>query len=74
MPYCGRELKNLYDRVWAVIFALAGFAVLAHPYVVELLHGLLDDLWNIGQDARLKVTLILLFMPMPAPVRLALPI
>ena len=50
--------KNLYDGVWAVVFALAGFAVFAHPDVVELLHGLLDDLWNIGQDARLEIALI----------------
>ena len=58
MPYCGRDLKNLYDGVWAEALALAGFAVLAHPDVVELLHGLLDDLRIIGQDACLKVTLI----------------
>ena len=50
--------KNLYDRVWAVVFALTGFAVLAHPDVVKLLHGLLDDLWITGQDASLEVTLI----------------
>lgn len=36
--------KNLYDRVWAVVFAFAGFAVLADPNVIKLFHGLLDDL------------------------------
>jgi hypothetical protein len=40
--------KNLYDGVWAVVLALTGFAVFAHPYVVKLLHGLLDDLWVIS--------------------------
>jgi hypothetical protein len=40
--------KNLYDGIWAVVFALAGFAVFAHPDVVELLHGLLDNQWIIG--------------------------
>ena len=50
--------KNLYDGVWAVVFALAGFAVLAHPDVVELLHGLLDDLWVIGQDASFEVSFL----------------
>ena len=58
MPYCGRDLKNLYDGVWAEVLALAGFAVLAHPNVVKLLHGLLYDLRIIGQDACLEVTLI----------------
>ena len=58
MPYCGRDVKNLYDGVWAEVLAFAGFAMLAHPNVIKLLHGLLDDLWNIGQDARLKVALI----------------
>ena len=61
MPYCGRDLKNLYDGVWAEVFALTGFAVLAHPDVVKLFHGLLDDLWLIGQDASLEVTLIAAF-------------
>ena len=32
--------KNLYDGVWAVDFAFAGFAVLAYPNVVKLLHVL----------------------------------
>lgn len=50
--------KNLYDRVWAVVFALTGFAVLADPNVVKLLHGLLDNLRIIGQDASLEVALI----------------
>ena len=50
--------KKLYDGVWAVVFALAGFAVLAYPNIVKLLHGLLDDLWVIGQDASFEVTLI----------------
>ena len=58
MPYCGRDLKNLYDGVWAEVFALADFAVLAHPNIIELLHGSLDDLWVIGQDAGFEVTLI----------------
>ncbi len=53
--------KNLYDGIRAVVFALAGFAVFADPYVVELLHGLLDDLRIIGQDARFEVTLIAAF-------------
>ena len=55
MPYCGRDLKNLYDGVWAEVFALTGFAVFAYPNVVKLLHGQLDDLWIIGQDARLEI-------------------
>ena len=50
--------KNLYDGVRAVVFTTAGFAVFAHPDVVELLHGLLDDLRIIGQDAGFEVTLI----------------
>ena len=50
--------KNLYDGVWAVVLALTGFAVLADPNVVKLLHGLLDDLRIIGQDAGLEVALI----------------
>ncbi len=50
--------KNLYDRVWAVVLSLACFAVLADPNVVKLLHGLLNDLWVIGQDACLEVSLI----------------
>ena len=50
--------KNLYDGVWAEVFTLAGFAVLAHPDVVKLLHGLLDDLRIIGKDARLEIALI----------------
>ena len=50
--------KSLYDWVWAVVFAFAGFAVFADPYVVKLLHGLLDDLRSIRQDACLEVALI----------------
>ena len=53
--------KNLYDGVWAEVFTLAGFAVLAHPDVVKLLHSLLDDLRVIGQDARLEVAPIATF-------------
>ena len=50
--------KNLYDGVWAEVLAAAGFAVFADPDVVELLHGLLDDLRIIGKDAGFEVALI----------------
>lgn len=50
--------KNLYDGVWAEVLAAASFAVLTHPDIVKLFHGLLDDLWLIGQDACLEVALI----------------
>ena len=50
--------KNLYDGVWAVVLALTGFAVLADPNVVKLLHGLLGDLRIIGKDAGFEDALI----------------
>ena len=30
----------------------------ADPHIIKLLHGLFDDLWLIGQDARLEVALV----------------
>ena len=56
--FCPSCLPISHDGVWAVVLAFAGFAVFADPDVVELLHGMLDDLRIIGQDARLEVTLI----------------
>ena len=48
-------LTTLYDRVGAEIFAFAIFAVTAYPYIVKLIHRLLNDLWLVCQDASLEV-------------------
>lgn len=64
MPNCGRGAGN---RCFSIKIIQSGrgrsrgaarLAVAACPHIVELLHGLLDNLWVIGQDARLEVTLI----------------
>ena len=48
-------LTTLYDRVGAEIFAFAIFAVTAYPYIVKLIHRLLNDLWLVSQYAGLEV-------------------
>ena len=45
----------------AEVFALALLAMSAYPYVVELVHGLLNYYRVIGQYACLKITFILTF-------------
>ena len=39
----------------------AGFAVLADPHVVELVHRLFHDFGVVGEDARLEVSLLVRF-------------
>lgn len=46
------------SRAMRAAASAARRAVAACPHIVELLHGLLDNLWVIGQDARLEVALI----------------
>lgn len=48
-------VTTLYDRVGAEIFAFAIFAVTAYPYIVKLIHRLLNDLWLVSQYAGLEV-------------------
>ena len=50
--------KKIIDWVWTELSALAGFAMLAHPYFIELGHGTIDDFGVIGQDARLEVAFV----------------
>ena len=54
--YVKRCLTTLYDRIWAEVFALAIFAVTPYPYIVKLIHCLLNNLWFVRQDASLEVT------------------
>lgn len=42
-------------RVAAVRTALAGFAMAAHPYLIELLHCLFHNHRVVGEDAGLEV-------------------
>lgn len=48
-------VTTLYDRVETEIFAFAIFAVTAYPYIVKLIHRLLNDLWLVSQYAGLEV-------------------
>ena len=47
--------------VWAEVFALAGLAMLSHPDLIKLVHGLLYDFWIISQDAGLEVMRVISF-------------
>jgi hypothetical protein len=47
---------KLCDGVWTEVSSFAGFAMLAYPDFIELVHGLLNDFRVIGQDASLEVT------------------
>ena len=53
---CIKEcITILYDRVGTEIFAFAIFAVTPYPYIVKLIHRLLNDLWLVSQYAGLEV-------------------
>ena len=47
--------------VCAKISAFAGFAMLAHPYFVELVHCLFNDFGGVGQDAGFKISTMVSF-------------
>ena len=47
---------GLCDGVWTEVSTFAGFAMLAYPDVIELIHRLFHDFWVIGQDTSLEVT------------------
>ena len=46
---------TLYDRVGTEVFAFAIFTVTPYPYIVKLIHCLLNNLWFVSQYAGLEV-------------------
>ena len=49
-------LIKLRDGVWTEVPTFAGFAMLAYPDFIKLIHRLLHDFRVISQDASLEVT------------------
>ena len=43
------------NRIPTKIFPFTSLAVLPNPNIIELIHGLLDQLWIVGEDASLEV-------------------
>lgn len=53
--YVKKCITTLYDRVGAEVFAFAIFTVTPYPYIVKLIHCLLNNLWFVRQEASLEV-------------------
>lgn len=54
-----RFAKISHDGVGTEVSALAFLAMLAHPYLIKLIHRLLYDGRVIGQDTSLKVPFVI---------------
>ena len=53
---CFAEKKRfLCNRVATKPFSFAAFAHLANPNLIELVHGLFDNRWVVGENARFEV-------------------
>lgn len=49
------------NRIPTKIFPFTCLAVLPNPNIIELVHGLLDQLWIVGEDARFEVACAIAF-------------
>lgn len=47
--------KNSCNRILAKVLPFTGSAVATNPNIVELVHGLLNQFWVVGEDAGLEV-------------------